>query len=150
MGSQILHAGQIAEMRTGEGKTLVAVMPAVLNALAGKGVQASVHASLAASLPCLPQALVSVVLPPPSVAVNPSMLQRLIGWARELGGRVQQTAELDHSSDNGGHGYHTEGFAICLTCRTWVFLEASCCAVHEPPLCRISRDGRQVASCCHL
>ena len=38
MGGMILHEGQIAEMRTGEGKTLVAVLPAFLNALAGKGV----------------------------------------------------------------------------------------------------------------
>ena len=34
----ILHKGNIAEMRTGEGKTLVATLPAYLNALAGKGV----------------------------------------------------------------------------------------------------------------
>ncbi len=40
IGGMILHAGQIAEMRTGEGKTLVAVLPAYLNALSGKGVQA--------------------------------------------------------------------------------------------------------------
>ncbi len=38
MGGIILHQGRIAEMRTGEGKTLVATMPAYLNALAGKGV----------------------------------------------------------------------------------------------------------------
>jgi preprotein translocase subunit SecA len=38
IGGMILHEGQIAEMRTGEGKTLVAVLPAYLNALAGKGV----------------------------------------------------------------------------------------------------------------
>lgn len=38
MGGMILHEGQIAEMRTGEGKTLVAVLPAFLNALSGKGV----------------------------------------------------------------------------------------------------------------
>ena len=37
-GGIILHQGRIAEMRTGEGKTLVATMPAYLNALAGKGV----------------------------------------------------------------------------------------------------------------
>ena len=34
----ILHEGQIAEMRTGEGKTLVSALPAFLNALGGKGV----------------------------------------------------------------------------------------------------------------
>jgi preprotein translocase subunit SecA len=37
IGGMILHEGQIAEMRTGEGKTLVAVLPAYLNALAGRG-----------------------------------------------------------------------------------------------------------------
>ncbi|CAI5463055.1 unnamed protein product [Closterium sp. Yama58-4] len=37
-GGMVLHDGQIAEMRTGEGKTLVAVLPAYLNALTGKGV----------------------------------------------------------------------------------------------------------------
>lgn len=38
MGGIILHQGRIAEMRTGEGKTLVATLPAYLNAIAGKGV----------------------------------------------------------------------------------------------------------------
>lgn len=38
MGGIILHQGRIAEMRTGEGKTLVATLPAYLNALSGKGV----------------------------------------------------------------------------------------------------------------
>ncbi|XP_077233871.1 albino or Glassy Yellow 1 [Tasmannia lanceolata] len=38
IGSMVLHKGEIAEMRTGEGKTLVAILPAYLNALSGKGV----------------------------------------------------------------------------------------------------------------
>ncbi|MCG2700802.1 preprotein translocase subunit SecA, partial [Candidatus Parcubacteria bacterium] len=38
MGGIILHRGQITEMKTGEGKTLVATLPLYLNALAGKGV----------------------------------------------------------------------------------------------------------------
>ena len=38
IGGIILHQGRIAEMKTGEGKTLVAVLPAYLNALAGNGV----------------------------------------------------------------------------------------------------------------
>lgn len=38
VGGYFLHNGHIAEMRTGEGKTLVATLPAYLNALAGKGV----------------------------------------------------------------------------------------------------------------
>jgi preprotein translocase subunit SecA len=38
LGGMVLHGGKIAEMKTGEGKTLVATLPAYLNALAGKGV----------------------------------------------------------------------------------------------------------------
>ncbi len=38
MGGAALHLGNIAEMRTGEGKTLVATLPSYLNAIAGKGV----------------------------------------------------------------------------------------------------------------
>jgi preprotein translocase subunit SecA len=38
IGGMVLHRGKIAEMKTGEGKTLVATLPAYLNALAGKGV----------------------------------------------------------------------------------------------------------------
>ncbi len=38
VGGVVLHQGKIAEMKTGEGKTLVATLPAYLNALAGKGV----------------------------------------------------------------------------------------------------------------
>jgi preprotein translocase subunit SecA len=38
VGGMVLHQGKIAEMKTGEGKTLVATLPAYLNALAGRGV----------------------------------------------------------------------------------------------------------------
>ena len=49
IGGIILHQGRIAEMRTGEGKTLVSTLPAYLNALEGKGVHiVPVHDSLAA------------------------------------------------------------------------------------------------------
>ena len=48
MGGIILHQGRIAEMKTGEGKTLVATLPAYLNALGGKGVHiVTVHEYLA-------------------------------------------------------------------------------------------------------
>jgi len=39
MGAIVLHEGKIAEMKTGEGKTLTATMPLYLNALTGRGVQ---------------------------------------------------------------------------------------------------------------
>src|SRR5206468_12300792 len=38
IGGMVLHKGNIAEMKTGEGKTLVATLPVYLNALAGEGV----------------------------------------------------------------------------------------------------------------
>ena len=38
LGGMVLHEGQIAEMKTGEGKTLVATLPTFLNALSGRGV----------------------------------------------------------------------------------------------------------------
>jgi preprotein translocase subunit SecA len=38
IGGMVLHQGNIAEMKTGEGKTLVATLPVYLNALTGKGV----------------------------------------------------------------------------------------------------------------
>ena len=41
VGGALLHQGRIAEMATGEGKTLTATLPAYLNALSGKGVRTS-------------------------------------------------------------------------------------------------------------
>ena len=38
LGGMVLHAGKVAEMRTGEGKTLMSTLPAYLNSIAGKGV----------------------------------------------------------------------------------------------------------------
>ena len=38
IGGMVLHDGRISEMKTGEGKTLVATLPAYLNAIAGRGV----------------------------------------------------------------------------------------------------------------
>src|SRR6476660_9400767 len=38
IGGMVLHSGRVAEMKTGEGKTLVATLPVYLNALSGKGV----------------------------------------------------------------------------------------------------------------
>ena len=43
IGGIVLHQGRIAEMKTGEGKTLVAILPCYLNALTGKGVHVAVR-----------------------------------------------------------------------------------------------------------
>ena len=51
MGGAALHFGNIAEMKTGEGKTLVATLPVYLNALAGKGVHVVTVNDYLAQLP---------------------------------------------------------------------------------------------------
>ena len=69
LGGMVLHQGKIAEMKTGEGKTLVSTLPAFLNALSGKGVHVvtvndylarrdaewmgAVHRSLGLSVGCI-------------------------------------------------------------------------------------------------
>ncbi|WP_137166145.1 preprotein translocase subunit SecA [Salinimonas lutimaris] len=58
LGGQVLHQGKIAEMRTGEGKTLTATLPTYLNALSGKGVHV--------------------------VTVNDYLAKRDADWSREL------------------------------------------------------------------
>ena len=55
VGGMVLHYGKIAEMRTGEGKTLVSTLPAYLNALAGRGVHVvTVNDYLVLCLPAIP------------------------------------------------------------------------------------------------
>lgn len=49
IGGVVLHSGKIAEMATGEGKTLVATLPVFLNALAGKGVHVATYSVLSQS-----------------------------------------------------------------------------------------------------
>ena len=58
IGGMVLHEGSVAEMRTGEGKTLVATLPVILNALSGRGVHV--------------------------VTVNDYLAQRDAGWMAEL------------------------------------------------------------------
>ncbi len=58
IGGMVLHEGKIAEMKTGEGKTLVATLPVYLNALTGKGVHV--------------------------VSVNDYLVQRDAGWMGEI------------------------------------------------------------------
>lgn len=58
LGGQVLHQGKIAEMRTGEGKTLTATLPTYLHALSGKGVHV--------------------------VTVNDYLAKRDADWSREL------------------------------------------------------------------
>jgi preprotein translocase subunit SecA len=58
IGGMVLHEGKVAEMKTGEGKTLVATLPVYLNALSGKGVHV--------------------------VTVNEYLVQRDAGWMGQI------------------------------------------------------------------
>ncbi len=83
VGGIALHHGKIAEMRTGEGKTLVATLPAYLNALSGKGVHV--------------------------VTVNDYLAQRDADWMgrvyRFLGLTVGVIlSQMDHSDKHGAYG----------------------------------------------
>lgn len=86
IGGMVLHEGDIAEMKTGEGKTLVATLPVYLNALEGKGVHV--------------------------VSVNDYLVQRDAGWMGELynflglsTGVIINDASFiyDHAYDNENH-----------------------------------------------
>jgi preprotein translocase subunit SecA len=77
IGGMVLHYGKIAEMRTGEGKTLVATLPAYLNALAGTGVHV--------------------------VTVNDYLAQRDAAWMGKLFGFLGMSvgvnlSQMDHDS----------------------------------------------------
>jgi preprotein translocase subunit SecA len=77
IGGMVLHYGKIAEMRTGEGKTLVATLPAYLNALAGTGVHV--------------------------VTVNDYLAQRDAAWMGKLYGFLGMSvgvnlSQMDHDS----------------------------------------------------
>ena len=72
IGGMVLHHGKIAEMRTGEGKTLVATLPAYLNALAGKGVHV--------------------------VTVNDYLAQRDADWMGQLYRFLGLTVGVDHAA----------------------------------------------------
>ena len=73
IGGMVLHNGKIAEMRTGEGKTLMATLPVYLNALAGKGVHV--------------------------VTVNDYLAQRDADWMGKLYGFLGLTVGVDVSAD---------------------------------------------------
>jgi preprotein translocase subunit SecA len=66
IGGLTLHSGKIAEMRTGEGKTLVATLAAYLNALPADGVHVTRTTMPALPQPALPLAQPPAQLPPPA------------------------------------------------------------------------------------
>lgn len=97
VGGMVLHKGEIAEMRTGEGKTLVAILPAYLNALAGKGVHV--------------------------VTVNDYLARRDCEWVgqvpRFLGLKVGLIQRMSHSSIYLQVAFCNSQY-LCLLCRNWI------------------------------
>ncbi|PWT76298.1 MAG: preprotein translocase subunit SecA [Proteobacteria bacterium] len=87
IGGMVLHNGKIAEMRTGEGKTLVATLPAYLNALAGKGVHV--------------------------VTVNDYLAQRDAAWMGNIYGFLGLTVGVNLSQMD--HGAKQQAYAADIT-----------------------------------
>src|SRR4029450_5536699 len=87
IGGMVLHYGKIAEMRTGEGKTLVATLPAYLNALAGTGVHV--------------------------VTVNDYLAQRDADWMGQIYGFLGLTVGVNLSQME--HDRKQEAYAAAIT-----------------------------------
>ena len=109
IGGIVLHQGRIAEMKTGEGKTLVATLPAYLNALSGKGVHiVTVNDYLAkrsggTGFMCNYFFLIFLnTKKPPAVttaaAVNPTITHTIIGLSGSVPGDCPTVSEPNVSS----------------------------------------------------
>jgi preprotein translocase subunit SecA len=118
IGGIILHQGKIAEMKTGEGKTLVATLPVYLNALAGKGAMSSPSTTISPG--ATPNGWARSTLPRPDRRRDRARHRRR-GAARGLrlrrDLRHQQRARLrlsarQHEVPAGGHGPARHNYAI--------------------------------------
>ncbi|MCH8087418.1 MAG: preprotein translocase subunit SecA [Chloroflexi bacterium] len=126
MGGMVLHGGKIAEMKTGEGKTLVATLAVYLNALTGRGVHVvtvndylarrdtqwmgPIYHLLGASIACL-QHEVAYLFDPDSGAEDPH-LQNLTG----VGRRQAYEADITYGTNNEfGFDYLRDNMAADLS-----------------------------------
>jgi len=102
MGGLILHEGKIAEMRTGEGKTLVAVLPAYANALTGKGVHVvTVNDYLAArDAEYVGQIHKFLGLSVGLIQQNMSQAERKINYAKDITYTTNSELGFDYLRDN--------------------------------------------------
>jgi preprotein translocase subunit SecA len=104
MGGAALHFGWVAEMKTGEGKTLVSTLPAYLNALSGKGVHvitvndylARFHAEWMGRLHRFMGLEVGLVLP----GVNDSPVEKRLSYAADITYGTNNEFGFDYLRDN--------------------------------------------------
>lgn len=110
LGGLVLHEGQIAEMRTGEGKTLVATLPAYINALTGVwGGEGSLGVGLAGAVPAYVNALTG------------ALLQQRALWDERAGWAVPCRPPVDVNTLIGG-GCWLSTWVMCRGCvhrRSW-------------------------------
>ena len=102
IGGMVLHSGKIAEMRTGEGKTLVATLPVYLNALMGKGVHViTVNDYLASRDAQLMEQLYSFLgLTTGVIVANLSLDQRRDAYACDITYGTNNEFGFDYLRDN--------------------------------------------------
>jgi preprotein translocase subunit SecA len=102
LGGLILHEGKIAEMKTGEGKTLVAVLPSYINALTGKGVHIiTVNDYLVSrDTECMGQIHKFLGLNVGSIQQNMSQEQRKINYSKDIVYTTNAELGFDYLRDN--------------------------------------------------
>jgi preprotein translocase subunit SecA len=102
IGGLILHEGKIAEMRTGEGKTLVAILPAYINALAGKGVHVvTVNDYLAArDAEYVGQVHKFLGLSVGLIQQNMTQLERKLNYSKDITYTTNSELGFDYLRDN--------------------------------------------------
>jgi preprotein translocase subunit SecA len=102
IGGLILHEGKIAEMRTGEGKTLVAVLPAYANALTGKGVHVvTVNDYLAArDAEYVGQVHKFLGLSVGLIQQNMTQLERKLNYSKDITYTTNSELGFDYLRDN--------------------------------------------------
>jgi preprotein translocase subunit SecA len=114
IGGMVLHDGKIAEMRTGEGKTLMATLPAYLNALSGKGVHVvTVNDYLASATP---SGWAAVQLPGPDHRRQP-----VADGARRQAGPTPPTSPTAPTTNSAS--------TTCAT--TWSSMPTTACSAAE-------------------
>ncbi|MDP7019747.1 MAG: preprotein translocase subunit SecA, partial [Pirellulaceae bacterium] len=102
VGGMVLHSGAIAEMVTGEGKTLVATLPAYLNAIAGKGVHVvTVNDYLARrDMEWMAPLYMSLGLTVGAIQSNMRVLERQDAYSRDITYGTNNEFGFDYLRDN--------------------------------------------------
>jgi hypothetical protein len=131
IGGMVLHEGRVAEMQTGEGKTLVATLPAYLNALTGRGV----HIVTVNDYPAKRDASGARTCTPVHAHAMPC------GLRGRMHSRVLGTVKLQPFGAAHDYSSVTSGVLVC----SYAFLQCACADQEQISCCRMPCRGcRQV------